>query len=190
MDKVRLGFALTGSFCTLETVLEEMSQFCPEKYEITPILSPIVASSSTRFMEKEDLFSRLSMITAKNPITTITQAEPIGPKKLFDIVVVAPCTGNTMSKLALGITDTSVTMAVKAALRNEIPIVIAASTNDALGATAKNIGLLLNTKNIYFVPFSQDSPDSKHRSMVADFSLIEDTVEKALEGVQLQPIIK
>ncbi len=190
MDKVRLGFALTGSFCTLETVLEEMSQLCPDKYEITPILSPIVASSSTRFMEKDDLFSRLSMITPKKPITTIPEAEPIGPKKLFDVIVVAPCTGNTMSKLALGITDTSVTMAVKAALRNEIPIVIAASTNDALGATAKNIGLLLNTKNVYFVPFSQDMPDSKHRSMVADFTLIEDTVEKAMEGVQLQPIIK
>lgn len=190
MDKLKLGFALTGSFCTLERVLEEMSQICPEKYEITPILSPIVASESTRFLEKDELFSRLSMITAQKPITTIKEAEPIGPKKLFDAMVVAPCTGNTLSKLALGITDTSVTMAVKAALRNEIPIVIAPSTNDALGASAKNIGLLLNTKNVYFVPFSQDSPDGKHRSMVADFSLIEDTLEKALDGVQIQPIIK
>lgn len=190
MDKIKMGFALTGSFCTIETVLEEMSQFCPDKYEITPILSPIVASTSTRFMEKDELFSRLSMITAKKPITTITEAEPIGPKKLFDIIVVAPCTGNTMSKLALGITDTSVTMAVKAGLRNEIPIVIAPSTNDALGASAKNIGILLNTKNIYLVPFAQDMPESKHRSMVADFSLIEDTVEKAMERVQIQPIIK
>ena len=190
MDKIKLGFALTGSFCTIETVLEEMSQFCPDKYEITPILSPIVANTSSRFIERDELFSRLSMITAKKPITTINEAEPIGPKKLFDVIVVAPCTGNTMSKLALGITDTSVTMAVKAGLRNDIPIVIAPSTNDALGATAKNVGLLLNTKNIYLVPFSQDAPESKHRSMVADFSLIEDTVEKALEGVQIQPIIK
>lgn len=190
MDKIRLGFAITGSFCTLETVLEEMSRLCPEIYEITPILSPIVANSSTRFMEREELFSRLSLITPKKPITTVTEAEPIGPKKLLDAMVVAPCTGNTMSKLALGITDTSVTMAVKAAIRNEIPIVIAPSTNDALGAAAKNIGLLLNTRNVYFVPFSQDDPEGKHRSAVADFSLIEDTLEKAMKGVQLQPVIK
>lgn len=190
MDKIRLGFALTGSFCTLEAVLEEMSQLCPDKYEITPILSPITANTDTRFLTKEELFSRLSMITAKKPITTIREAEPIGPKKLFDMLVVAPCTGNTLSKLALGITDTSVTMAVKAGLRNEIPIVIAPSTNDALGASAKNIGLLLNAKNIYFVPFSQDAPESKHNSMVADFSLLEETLEKAYEGVQIQPIIK
>lgn len=190
MKKTRLGFALTGSFCTLERVLEEMSELCPEKFDITPILSPIVATTSTRFMDKEELFDRLALITPKKPITTIAEAEPIGPKKLFDVIVVAPCTGNTMSKLALGITDTSVTMAVKAALRNEIPIVIAPSTNDALGASAKNIGMLLNTKNVYLVPFSQDMPDEKHRSMVADFSLIEDTVEKALQGIQIQPIIK
>ena len=190
MKKTRMGFALTGSFCTLERVLEEMSELCPDKYEITPILSPIVASTSTRFMDKEELYDRLAVITPKKPLTTVPEAEPIGPKKLFDVMVVAPCTGNTMSKLALGITDTSVTMAVKAALRNEIPVVIAPSTNDALGATAKNIGILLNTKNVYLVPFSQDMPESKHRSMVADFSLIEQTVEKALEGVQLQPIVK
>lgn len=190
MDRIRLGFALTGSFCTLEAVLEKMAELCPDKYEITPILSPIVASESTRFIERDELFSRLSMITPRKPITTIPEAEPIGPKKLFDAMVVAPCTGNTLSKLALGVTDTSVTMAVKAALRNEIPIVIAPSTNDALGASAKSIGLLLNAKNIYFVPFSQDAPESKHRSMVADFSLIEDTLEKALNGVQIQPVIK
>ncbi len=190
MDKIRLGFALTGSFCTIEAVLDEMAKLCPDKYEITPVLSPIVASTSTRFMKKDELFSRLSLITAKKPITSIKEAEPIGPKKLFDMLIVAPCTGNTISKLALGITDTAVTMAVKASLRNEIPIVIAPSTNDALGATAKNIGLLLNTKNVFFVPFSQDSPEGKHRSMVADFSLIEDTLEKAIDKVQIQPIIK
>ncbi|MBE6651126.1 MAG: dipicolinate synthase subunit B [Ruminococcaceae bacterium] len=189
MDKIRMGFALTGSFCTLETVLEEMSQLCPDKYEITPILSPVVRDTSTRFLDKEELLSRLAMITPIKPITTIDGAEPIGPKKLFDVMVVAPCTGNTLSKLALGITDTSVTMAVKASLRNEIPVVIAPSTNDALGATAKNIGLLLNTKNIYFVPFAQDMPQKKHTSMVADFSLIEDTVEEAMKGIQIQPVI-
>ncbi|MBQ7898133.1 MAG: dipicolinate synthase subunit B [Clostridia bacterium] len=190
MKKLKLGFAITGSFCTIERVLEEMGELCHEKYDITPILSPIVATTGSRFMELNDLYDRLSMITENTPITTIHTAEPIGPKKLFDAIVVAPCTGNTLSKLALGITDTSVTMAVKAGLRNEIPIVIAPSTNDALAATHKNIGLLMNMKNIYFVPFSQDAPEDKHRSMVADFSLIEKTLEKALEGVQIQPIIK
>ncbi len=190
MDRIKLGFAMTGSFCTLERVLEAMSELCPDLYDITPILSPIVAETSTRFMDKEELFSRLSSITPRKPITTVKDAEPIGPGKLFDAIVVAPCTGNTMSKLALGITDTSVTMAVKAGLRNEIPIVIAPSTNDALGASAKNIGLLLNTRGIYFVPFSEDAPEDKHRSAVADFSLIEDALEKAMKGVQIQPIIK
>ncbi|MBE6700555.1 MAG: dipicolinate synthase subunit B [Ruminococcaceae bacterium] len=190
MDKIRLGFAITGSFCTLETVLEEMGKLCPDKFEITPILSNIVATTSSRFMPLDDLYSKLLLITPKKPITTIQEAEPIGPKKLFDAIVVAPCTGNTLSKIALGITDTSVTMAVKAALRNECPIVLAPSTNDALGATHKNIGLLMNTKNIYFVPFGQDAPESKHRSMVADFSAIEKTLDAALQGVQIQPIIK
>ena len=190
MNKVKLGFAITGSFCTIERVLEEMGELCHEKYDITPILSPIVASTSTRFMEVDDLYDRLKMITENKPITTIQAAEPIGPKKLFDAIVVAPCTGNTLSKLALGITDTSVTMAVKAGLRNEIPIVLAPSTNDALGATCKNIGLLMNTRNVYFVPFSQDAPHDKHRSMVADFSLIEKALEEALEGRQLQPVIQ
>lgn len=190
MDKIRLGFALTGSFCTLEQVLEQMSELCPDKYEITPIVSPIVAQTPTRFINPDELFERLSLITPKKPLLTVAEAEPIGPKKLFDAIVVAPCTGNTMSKLALGITDTSVTMAVKASLRNEIPVVIAPATNDALGATAKNIGMLLNTKNIYFVPFAQDDPTSKHRSMIADFSLLEDTLENALQGVQFQPIVK
>lgn len=190
MKKLKLGFAITGSFCTIERVLEVMGDLCIEKYDITPILSPIVATSSSRFMSLDDLYDRLKMITPNNPITTIIDAEPIGPKKLFDAIVVAPCTGNSLSKIALGITDTSVTMAVKAGLRNEIPIILAPSTNDALAATHKNIGLLMNMKNIYFVPFSQDAPDSKHRSMVADFSLIEDTIEKAIDGVQIQPIIK
>lgn len=190
MKKLKLGFAVTGSFCTLEKALDAMGDLCQEKYEVTPILSHVVATTSSRFMKLEDLYDRLKMITPKAPITTIHEAEPIGPKKLFDAIIVAPCTGNTLAKIALGITDTSVTMAVKAGLRNEIPIIIAPSTNDALGASHKNIGLLMNTRNIFFVPFSQDDPEEKHRSMVADFDLIEKTLEKALEGVQLQPIIK
>ena len=189
MDKLKLGFAITGSFCTIEKVLEVMGDLCVEKYDVTPILSPVVATTSSRFMKMDDLYERLKMITNNKPITTIHSAEPIGPKNLFDAIVVAPCTGNTISKIALGITDTSVTMAVKAGLRNEIPIIIAPSTNDALAATMKNIGLLMNTKNIYFVPFSQDAPNEKHRSMVADFSLIEETLKNAVNGVQIQPII-
>ncbi len=190
MNKIKLGFALTGSFCTLEKALDAMSELCVEKYEITPILSPIVAESSTRFMQNDELYSRLSMITPKKPITTVIEAEPIGPKKMFDAIVVAPCTGNTLSKLALGITDTSVTMAVKASLRNNIPVIIAPSSNDALATGAKNIGMLLNMKNIYFVPFSQDDAEGKPRSAVADFSLVEATLEKAMSGEQIQPIIK
>lgn len=189
MDKIRLGFAMTGSFCTFENVFEVLSEICTEKYDIYPILSENVMASDTRFMTREEILSRLSLITRNSPIKTIREAEPIGPKKLLDVLVVAPCTGNTLSKLANGITDTSVTMAAKAHLRNERPLVIAPSSNDALSANLKNIGLLMNTKNVFFVPFSQDSPETKHRSVISHFDLIEDTIEDALKGVQTQPII-
>ncbi len=189
MDKIRLGFALTGSFCTLEKALEALSELCVEKFDIFPILSETAANTDSRFLKKEEVFSRLALITKNEPITTITSAEPIGPKKLFDALVIAPCTGNTLAKLAAGITDTSVTMAAKAHLRNERPLILAVSSNDALSANLKNIGLLMNTKNVYFVPFSQDDPEKKHRSLIAHFDLIEKTLESALQGVQLQPIL-
>ncbi len=189
MEKIRLGFALTGSFCTFERVLEVLSEICPEKYDIYPILSENAMACDTRFMTREEILSRLSLITPHAPIRSIAEAEPIGPKKLLDALVVAPCTGNTLSKLANGITDTAVTMAAKAHLRNERPLIVAPSSNDALSANLKNIGLLMNTKNVYFVPFSQDSPDVKHRSVISHFELIEQTVEDALKGIQTQPII-
>lgn len=189
MEKIRLGFALTGSFCTFEQVLEVLSEICPEKYDIYPILSENAMACDTRFMTREEILSRLALITPHPPIRTISEAEPIGPKKLLDALVVAPCTGNTLSKLANGITDTAVTMAAKAHLRNERPLIVAPSSNDALSANLKNIGLLMNTKNVYFVPFSQDSPEKKHRSVISHFELIEKTVEDALKGIQTQPII-
>lgn len=189
MDRIRLGFAFTGSFCTFEKVFDTLSDICQEKYEIFPILSESVTSNDSRFMTREEIYRRLELITPHKPITTIAAAEPIGPKKLLDVLVIAPCTGNTLSKLACGITDTTVTMAAKAHLRNERPLIIAPSSNDALSANLKNIGLLMNTRNVYFVPFSQDDPQSKHRSVVASFELIEKTVENALKGIQTQPIL-
>ena len=189
MDKIRLGFALTGSFCTLERVLDILSELCPEKYDIYPILSENTMSCDTRFMTRQEILDRLALITPNMPIRSIKEAEPIGPRKLLDALVVAPCTGNTLAKLANGITDSSVTMAAKAHLRNERPLIIAPSSNDALSANLKNIGLLMNTKNVYFVPFSQDDPTSKHRSVISHFELIEETVDQALNGLQKQPII-
>ena len=152
-------------------------------------MSEIAYSTDTRFGKAKDLIDEVEEICNEKVIHDIPSAEPIGPKNLLDLIVVSPCTGNTIGKTALGITDTSVTMAVKAHLRNEKPVVLAIATNDALGATAKNIGLLHNTKNIFFVPYSQDDPYSKQKSLVCDFSLIPKTVENALMGRQLQPVI-
>lgn len=189
MDKIRLGFALTGSFCTLDRVFEILANLCQEKYEIIPIVSESIIASDTRFMTREDILSRLALITSNDLIKSIVEAEPIGPRKLFDAMVIAPCTGNTLAKLSNGITDSAVTMAAKAHLRNERPLVLAVSSNDALSSNLKNIGVLMNTKNVFFVPFSQDSPDSKHRSVIAHFDLIEKTLDDALKGIQTQPIL-
>lgn len=187
-DKTKLGFALCGSFCTFEKILREMEKLS-EHYDITPVLSGFAASADTRFGKAEDFLRRIREITGKEPITEITAAEPIGPKKLFDILLIEPCTGNTLGKLANGITDTSVTMAAKAHLRNGRPLLIAVSTNDALGASAANIGRLLNSKNVFFVPMSQDSPEGKPASVVADFEKTADAIEAALSGKQLSPVI-
>lgn len=189
MSKIRIGLAVCGSFCTLGKTLETAKGLTDLGYEITPILSPIVQTADTRFITAADFRQQIEDICNNSSITTIVDAEPIGPKKMFDAVVVCPCTGNTLAKLAYGITDTSVTMAVKAHIRNNRPAVVAVSTNDALSASAKNIGYLLNTKNYYFVPYKQDDPFSKERSIVADFSLIDQTVRYALDGKQLRPII-
>ena len=190
MDKIKLGFAMCGSFCTIPNALVEMERLASDNYDIYPIFSPIVYDSDTRFTKSKDLKERVEKITGKKIINTITEAEPIGPKKMFDVLVVCPCTSNTLAKLTYGITDTSVTMAVKSHLRNNRPVVLAIATNDALGATAKNIGHLLNTRNYYFVPFAQDEPFTKERSIIADYSLLEETLLSALKHEQLKPIIK
>ena len=166
LKNVKIGFAICGSFCTIAEALKRMRFLADKGYDVYPILSPIVAGENTRFTKAEDLLSEVEEICGHKPILSIVEAEPIGPKKMFDILVVCPCTGNTLAKLNYGITDTSVTMAVKAHVRNNRPIVIAVATNDALSASAKNIGALLNRKNYYFVPFSQDAPQAKPNSLV------------------------
>jgi len=185
----KVGFALTGSFCTFEKVIPEIEKMIAEGAEVIPIISENTSKYDTRFGSAEHWKTLITTLTGRVPIETIVQAEPIGPKSLLDILVIAPCTGNTLSKLANGITDTSVTMAAKAHLRNGKPLVIAVSTNDGLGANAKNLGVLLNAKNIYFVPFGQDDPINKSNSLVADHTLILQTVVEALKGKQLQPLL-
>ncbi len=189
MENIKLGYAFCGSFCTIAKALESLKEL-KKDYDIMPIMSQIAYSTDTRFFACEALKKEIKEICGKEIIHTIAGAEPIGPKNLLDVIVVSPCTGNTLAKIALGITDTPVTMAVKAHLRNNKPVVLAIATNDALGASSKNIGLLHNTKNIYFVPYGQDDPYSKNNSLVCDFSLIPKTVKQALKGEQLQPMLK
>lgn len=190
MKNITVGYALCGSFCTLShslNVLEELSGY---DINILPIMSQIVYSTDTRFGKADDIIKRVEKICGNSVIHTIAAAEPIGPKNLLDAIIVCPCTGNTASKIALGITDTPVTMAVKAHLRNNKPVILGLASNDALGATAKNIGLLHNTKNIYFVPYRQDDPLSKNNSLVCDFTLTVPTLQAALAGKQLEPVVK
>lgn len=187
-EKIRLGFAVCGSFCTFKRVLEELEKLARE-YDITPIMSSGAAFTDTRFGKAEDLRRRITEICGKEPITTIAGAEPIGPQALLDVLVIEPCTGNTLGKLANGITDTAVTMAAKAHLRNGRPVVLAVSTNDALGASARNIGTLMNAKNIYFVPMRQDAPQGKPASVVANFAKTGAAIKAALEGKQVQPVL-
>lgn len=188
MDKT-IGFAMCGSFCTLSRVIDEIYVLKKLNYNIIPIMSEIAYSTDTRFGKADEIVEKVEKICGQKIIHTIAEAEPIGPKKMLDLLIVAPCTGNTLAKLSNGITDTTVTMAAKSHLRNNKPVLIGVSTNDGLGASAKNIGHLLNFKNIYFVPFGQDDCNVKGKSLVADFSLIPDSVSNALKGIQLQPII-
>ena len=186
---VRIGFAVTGSFCTFAKIIPQVENLVNEGAEVIPIISESVNLYDTRFNKAEDFKNTLQAITGKQPINSIVDAEPIGPKALLDILVIAPCTGNTISKIANAITDSSVTMACKAHLRNMRPVVIAVSTNDGLGANAKNIGILLNMKNIYMVPFGQDDPIKKCTSLVADFDQILPTILNAQQNCQIQPIL-
>lgn len=189
LTQIKLGFAMTGSFCTFRKVIDELRRISASGVELVPILSKNASSTDTRFGKAADFVAEIEDICRRKAILTIAQAEPIGPKKLLDALLVAPCTGNTLGKLAHGITDTSVTMAAKSTLRNRCPVILAPSTNDALGASAKNIGFLMNCKNVYFVPYSQDDPVSKPNSMVARWELMLPAVDAALEGRQLQPAV-
>ena len=184
-----IGFAMCGSFCTFSNLFPVMKKLS-EEYHVIPIFSQAVDSVSSRFGTPEEFRAKAEEICGRAPLTTIAQAEPIGPKKLLDALVIAPCTGNTLAKLSHSIADTPVTMAAKSHLRNARPIVVAVSTNDGLAGAAENIGKLLNRRGIYFVPFRQDDPVNKPRSLQSDFSLTEQTLEAALRGMQLQPILR
>lgn len=189
MNKLTLGYAFCGSFCTIKQSLEALKAVVSEGYTVIPIMSSIVYTTDTRFGKAEELIREVEKTCGNKIIHDIASAEPIGPKNLLDIIAVSPCTGNTLAKIALGITDTAVTMAVKAHLRNNKPVVLAPATNDALGASCKNLGLLHNTKNIYLVPYRQDDPLSKNNSLVCDFSLLPKAVKAAFAGQQLQPVV-
>lgn len=188
-NNITVGFAFTGSFCTIERVTKELEILAQRDVNIIPIFSEIVFSTDNRFNKADELKEKVENITKNKIIHSVKGAEPIGPKKLLDALVIAPCTGNTMAKIANGVTDGSVTMAAKATMRNKKPVIIAPSTNDGLSGSARNIGTLLNTKGIYFVPFGQDDPIKKENSLVAHMDLIIPTLELALFGTQIQPVL-
>ena len=189
MRKERIGFALCGSFCTHAAVLRAFRTLT-ELYEtVIPIVSEISAGTDTRFGTASELLEQIRAMTGQRILCTIPDVEPIGPKKLLDVLIIAPATGNTIAKLAHGVTDTAVTMAAKAHLRNDRPVVVAVSSNDGLSAGAKNIGELLVRKNYYFVPFGQDNAAAKPTSLVADFGRLPETVDAALRGRQIQPLL-
>ena len=189
LSECNIGFAITGSFCTFDKIKSQIKVLKDEGADITPVFSFNAYNMDTRFAKAKDFIDEVKSITGKEGMSTIQQAEAVGPHKLFDVLVIAPCTGNTMAKLANGITDTPVLMAAKAHLRNNRPLVISISTNDALGINLQNIGKLMVMKNIYFVPFGQDDYVKKPNSMVADVSKIGETVEAAINKEQIQPVV-
>lgn len=188
MTEATIGFALCGSFCTFSKVIEQMQTLKNKGYNILPIMSENAYNTDTRFGKAKEIVEQIEDISENKVIHTIKDAEPIGPKKMCDLLLIAPCTGNTLAKLSLGITDSPVTMAAKSHLRVLRPVLLSVATNDGLGASAQNIGRLLNTKNIYFVPLRQDDYIKKPNSLVSLFEYIPDCVEKALNGVQYQPV--
>ena len=190
IEQPRVGFAFCGSFCTMARAMEALEAVAAQYGQVVPIVSETVAATDTRFGNAHDFMREMERICDRRVIATVKDAEPIGPKKLLDVLVVCPCTGNTLAKLTLGVTDTAVTMAAKAILRNDRPVIIALSTNDALSGAAKNIGALQTLRNYYFVPYGQDSADQKPRSCVAHFEQIPKTLEYALQGTQIQPMIQ
>lgn len=189
LKELKVGIAITGSFCTFETILVEIKRLVDEGADVYPIMSFNASNFDTRFGKANDWKDKIREVTGKEIISTIQDAESIGPKAYLDILVVAPCTGNTLAKLANAITDTPVSMAWKAHLRNNKPVVLGISTNDGLGANAKNLGILLNMKNVYFVPFGQDDAIKKCNSLIADYEMTIPTVLSALEGKQIQPLL-
>ncbi len=188
METWRIGVALAGSFCTFDRVIGEIERLVQMGHEVTPIVSFHTAQTDTRFGKAQDILDRLEHITGRLPLRTLPQVEPLGPKDMLDVLVVAPCTGTTLGRLANGLSDTPVTLAVKSMLRRSRPIVLAVSTNDALGASMRNIGQLKNVKHLYFVPMRQDDPVMKPNSLVADFEQIWPTTQCAMTGQQIQPL--
>ena len=189
MEPIRVGFAFCGSFCTYHQAMTALEKVHARYGDVTPIVSETSAATDSRFGPAHEYMREMERICDKRVIDSIPKAEPIGPKHLLDVLVICPCTGNTLAKLANGITDTTVTMAAKAHLRNGAPVVICMATNDGLAASARNIGTLLDKKHVYFVPFGQDDPAEKPTSLVADFSRVCDTIDAALRGEQLQPLL-
>ena len=190
MRKERVGFAVCGSFCTHQQVLKALEALVEEYETVIPIVSENAAVTDTRFGTSDALMERLEELTGHEVLCDIPSVEPIGPKGLLDILVVAPATGNTVAKLAAGITDTAVTMAVKAHLRNGGPVVVAIATNDGMSNNGATVGMLQNIKNVYLVPYGQDDAAHKPTSLIAHMEQVPETLEKALEGVQLQPLLQ
>jgi len=186
---ITVGYALSGSHCTFDEVMPEIKRFVDAGANVVPIVSNTVMMTDTRFGASQDWQAKLKEITGNELISSIVQAEPLGPSKLLDVLAIAPCTGNTTSRLANAITDSAVLMAAKAQMRNGRPVVLAISTNDGLGLNAANIAKLLVAKHIYFVPFGQDNPVQKPNSLVARMDLVMETCEAALQGKQLQPLL-
>lgn len=189
MEHIRVGFAFCGSFCTYDQVMPALERAKARYGDVTPIISEKSAETDSRFGPAHEFIREMERICDRRVIDTIPKAEPIGPKKLLDVLIIAPCTGSTLSRLANGMSDTSVTMAAKAMWRNGRPVVVAVSTNDGLAGSAKNIAALLDKKHVFFVPYRQDDPVGKPTSLVADFTRINDTVDAALQGRQLQPLL-
>ena len=190
MEEMRIGCAMTGSFCTFRRTFEAWKKLKATGASLVPIMSFNAASIDTRFYPAAEAMAELGAIAGRRVLRTLAEVEPIGPKKLLDMLVIAPCTGNTLAKLAHGIADTPVTLAAKSHLRNGRPVVLAVSTNDGLGANAANIGALLARKHIYFVPFRQDDSREKSNSLVADFGLLNETIVEAAGGRQIQPVLR
>ncbi len=189
MNNTKIGYCLTGSYCTFEKSMRVIEILCARGHDVFPIMSEHAYETDTRFGKASDHIAKIESICGNKVLHTIAQVEPIGPKKYIDVLVISPCTGNTLSKLANGITDTSVTMAAKASLRNSIPVVIALATNDGLSQSAKSLGTVLAMKNVYFVPLGQDDCEKKPTSLVCDFNKVEETIENALQKKQIQPLL-